>query len=348
MSEGFRAKMEERIFLKRMRHLLCCLALAAPLTVARAADAPASPPHNELLGQIVNIDRPDFKARGKITLHRLQPLAGQLLLSEAKGDPEWIIKTIHPWNPRLAALLRQMQIQELTLEEADLLLDGPSIVLKLLKAGIPEGELRQIDYQQGEGGGWRVTTGSLRLDRLPQGLNGLVLPLSSGGLGYERLEAEGDRDKGSGWLTGLALQGWRVARLEGAGEVTGRNSQGYPQRGAFTWKASGTRAPGLAGAAGRVPELAELLRFAGRNPASAEPVELGKVTMRVESDGSGNFLIRNLVVDAPWIHLRGEGVLEIRNGEDKNRLRLNLLAKTPQGREKRFKATIPLSALVRS
>ncbi|MBF0190299.1 MAG: hypothetical protein HQL99_04010 [Magnetococcales bacterium] len=334
-----------------MRNLLICAALAVPLSLAWAGDAPsssASSPPKELLGQIVNIDRSDFKAKGKVALHRLQPLAGQLILSEARGDPDWILKTISPWNPALARILGEMNIQEVTLADADLLLDGPGIVLKLARAAIPEGRVEQVDYQQGAGGVWRVTTGALKLERLPAGLHPGLLPLSVGAMGFAGLEAAGDREKGSGWASGVFAQGWRIARVEGVGEVTSRDGQGRPLKGVFSWNTSGTHAPGLQGAAKRVPELAEMLRFAGRDPFSREPVDLGTLAMRVESDGQGKFLIRNLRVDAPWVRLRGEGVLETRGQEKAQSLRLDLVAKTPSGKEKRFKINLPLQSLVPS
>ncbi|MBF0272934.1 MAG: hypothetical protein HQL98_12850 [Magnetococcales bacterium] len=338
--------------MKIMRNLLCCAVLVMPFPLAWAGDAPsssspASPPPRELLGQIVNIDRNDFKAKGKVALHRLQPLAGQLTLSEARGDPDWILKTISPWNPALARILGEMKIQEVTLADADLLLDGSKIVLKLARAAIPEGRVEQVDYQQGDGGVWRVETGALNLDRLPAGLNPGLLPLSAGAVGFARLEAAGDREKGRGWANGVFAQGWRIARVEGEGEVTSRDSQGRPLKGVFTWNTSGTYAPGLQGAAKRVPELAEMLRFAGRDPFSRESVDLGKLSMRVESDGQGRFLIQNVRVEAPWVRLRGEGILETQGKEEAQRLRLDLVARTPAGKEKRFKINLPLRTLVK-
>ncbi|MBF0626842.1 MAG: hypothetical protein HQL91_01335 [Magnetococcales bacterium] len=319
-----------------------------PLCLLWAADEPASPPPRELFAQVVNIDRPDFKAKGKIALHRLRPLAGQLMLSEAHGDPEWIYTTIAPWNGGLVAMLRQLKIETLTLADADLLLDGPKINLSLAQAVIPEGRIDQVAYQKEEAGVWQVATAALRLERLPKGLDGLVMPLLSGAVGLDRLEASGDRERGKGWASGVFGPGWRVARLEGAGEVTGRNEAGHPVRGVFTWNASGTRMPGLRGAAGQIPELAELLRFAGRDPRSADPVDLGKVAMRVESDGQGTFGIKDLRVDASWVQLYGEGVLLFRGVGQQGRLQLNVLAKTPTGKEKRFKIDLPLKALVKS
>ncbi|MEO5345976.1 MAG: hypothetical protein H7834_06320 [Magnetococcus sp. YQC-9] len=314
-----------------------------------AAEAPATPPPRELLGQIVNIDRPDFKAKGKIALHRLQPLAGQLILNDAKGDPEWIFKTIAPWNPRLSTLLQEMKIEELALTETDLLLDGPKIDWKVAKVAIPEGQMAGVVYQQGEGGVWQLSTRTLQLERLPAGLRGMVIALAPGAMGFDRLEAAGDRDRGSGWATGVFGQGWRVARLDGTGEVTGRDAQGRPNRGGFTWNASGTRAPTLVQAAKKVPELAELLRFGGRDPASKEPIDLGKVVLKVESNGQGVFAIRKIQVDAPWIQLSGDGTLEMKGGAGgHDRLRLNLLAKRPDGTQKKFKTTIPLATLVKS
>ncbi|MBF0165566.1 MAG: hypothetical protein HQM01_13880 [Magnetococcales bacterium] len=327
--------------------LLTALLLALPASHA-GAETQAAPPPRELLGQIVNIDRPEFKAKGRIALHRLNPLAGQLILSESKGDPEWIFKTIAPWNPRLASFLKGLKIEDLALTETDLLLDGAKIDWKVAEIAIPEGRVEQVVYQQEEGGLWNLAAQTLRLERLPKGLQGVVVSLTPGAMGFDRLQASGDRERGSGHATGVFGQGWRVARLEGSGEVTGRDAQGRPNRGGFTWKGSGTRAPGLATAAKKVPELAELLRFAGRDPGSKEPVELGKITLRVESDGLGLFTLQKIQLDAPWIQLAGDGALELKGGAGgKDQLRMNLLAKRPDGGTKRFKVTIPVTTLVK-
>ncbi|NGZ07483.1 MAG: hypothetical protein G8237_14140 [Magnetococcales bacterium] len=309
-----------------------------------SAEGTPSPPPRELMAQIVNIDREDFKAKGRITLHRLQPLAGQLVLTEAKGDPEWIFKTIAPWNPGLAGFLRDLKIRELTLADADLLLDGPKTQLEVAQAAIPEGRIQQVAYQQESGGGWRVTTAAMRLDRLPQGLSSLLMPLS-GGVGVERLQAEGDREQGQGMASGVFGPGWRVARLEGAGAVTGRDGRGRPVTGQFSWNGVDAVLSGLQQAVRQVPQLADLLRFAGQDPKSTEPVALSKVTTRVESDGQGRFVLRTVQVDAPWVRLSGEGTLQMRRADQgEPMLRLNLLAKNRQGQERRFKIHIPISA----
>ncbi|GAB0056836.1 hypothetical protein SIID45300_01151 [Candidatus Magnetaquicoccaceae bacterium FCR-1] len=325
------------------------LALALLLLPAPHAEAePQTAPPRELLGQIVNIDRPEFKAKGRIALHRLNPLAGQLILSESRGDPEWIFKTITPWNPRLAAFLKELKIEDLALTETDLLLDGPRIDWKVAEMAIPEGRVEQLIHRQEEGGLWNLSARNLRLERLPKGLQGVVVSLAPGAMGFDRLEASGDRERGSGHATGVFGQGWRMTRLEGSGEVTGRDGQGRPSRGGFTWKGSGVRAPGLASAAKKVPELAELLRFAGRNPGSKEPVDLGKIDLRVESDGQGLFTIKKIDLNAPWIQLAGDGALEMKGGAGgKDQLRLNLLAKRPDGDTKRFKITLPVATLVK-
>ncbi|MBF0214901.1 MAG: hypothetical protein HQM00_15295 [Magnetococcales bacterium] len=333
----------------RGRSLLLWIGLMVPCSLSagtEGGESPAIPPARELLGQVVNIDRSDYKAKGRIALHRLQPLAGQLILSEARGNPDWIFKTIAPWNPGLARLLDGMKIEELTLTDADLLLDGPTTLLKLGQAAIPEGRVERVDYRQEAGGVWRVESGAVRFDRLPSGLSGVLMALS-GAVGLDRLEASGDRERGTGWAGGVFGPGWQVARLDGSGEVTGRDDQGRPARGVFRWTAAGTQVPGLRDAAKQVPELAGLLRFAGRDPHSAESVALGKVAMRVESKGQGTFLIQELRVDAPWVQLQGEGALETRGGQGKERLRLALSAKNRTGQEKRFKIDLPLASLVK-
>ncbi|MBF0428326.1 MAG: hypothetical protein HQL94_05340 [Magnetococcales bacterium] len=314
------------------------------LTPVFAAETSASQPVRELLSQYVNIDRADFKAKGKITLHRLQPLAGQLVLSQAQGDPEWIFKTIAPWNPALSKILRDMHIKELNLAEADLLLDGSRIQLDLQKATIPEGWVENVRFQQNEGGEWRVETAKLRLESMPYRFNSVALPLI-GAMGFDQMQASGNREKGQALASKVFGQGWRGNRLEGSGEVLARDGKGSPILTHVAWNATGVHAPGLQHAAARVPALGDLLRFAGKDPKKQEPLDFERVLMQVEADNGGTVRIKSVRVEAPWVTISGDGSWTTK-GKDGERAKLNLLAKTPDGKEKRFKATFPLSSLV--
>ncbi|MEO5334622.1 MAG: hypothetical protein H7839_21610 [Magnetococcus sp. YQC-5] len=312
------------------------------LSQPQAGDAPAAMPPRELLSQFVNIDRNEFKAKGKITLHRLQPLAGQLTLSFAQGDPEWIFKTIAPWNPSLSRLLQEMKIKELTLSDAALLLDGEQIDLRMNQATIPEGDVEGLTYQKHNEGIWNIQTAKMRLKRVPHPFNQGFLSWVSEAVGFDQMQASGNRQKGHGWAIGLFAQGWRIGRLEGTGEVGPLDKQGRPTRATFAWKAEKIHAPGLQGPAARIPALGEILRFVGKDPKKQEPLTMNQFICLIESV-EGEMRIQSMRLEAPWVHISGNGVLEPNNAQKKGRLKLNLTAKRPDGKEKRFMVEIPLA-----
>lgn len=324
-------------------HFVCWILIAVGFQCASllAAEPPTTPAPRELLSQFVNIDQPDFKAKGKIALHRLQPLAGQLILSEAHGNPDWIFKTIAPWNSQVAKFLQQIKIKELTLADGDLLLDGQLIKLRLNKATIPEGWVENVNYQVEDNRSWNLQTARLRLDRAPDALQSFLL-MGGGAMGFDRLQATGNWQTGQGWAEGVFGQGWRIGRLEGNGEVGDWNSQGKPGKGLFSWQATKVALTGLQSAATHIPALADLLRYAGKNPDKQEPLQFDQVKLELEDKGGPSVRIKNVRMDSGWLEVWGEGSVEKKSQQ----VTLNLTAKTPKNNKKLFKLHFPISALV--
>ncbi len=318
--------------------------IALPSWGGAAQSATEQPVKQPLLSQFVNIDRGDFQAKGKIALYRLQPLAGQLTLEHAHGNPEWIFKTIAPWNPSLSNILKSIDIKELTLNDGDVSLDGKQVDLRWQKATIPEGWIEGLIFQQQELGGWNLKTAKMRLERLPVAVKSwLVL---AGEVGFERLEAAGDRTKGSGWAEGVYGPGWSVGRLIGSGEVQAWNKKGHISQSAFSWTASQVVSPALKLLAARIPALGELLRFAGKDPKKQESYPLDQLQMQVESDGGDTIRIKQVRLESPWLKADGEGRIVLKGKRDTWKVMLNQLAKTPGGKEKRFKIHFSFADLV--
>ncbi|MBF0127245.1 MAG: hypothetical protein HQM02_08540 [Magnetococcales bacterium] len=293
---------------------------------AAPPESPAAAPPRELLSQYVDFDRDDFKAKGKITLHRLQPLAGQLRLSEASGDPAWIFKTIAPWNPALASLLTALRIRELTLSDGNLLLDGKRVDLRLQKAAIPEGGLEDAVWRVGEDGRWEVSTGPLRLERLPSRLDRLLLSLT-GTVGYRRMQAAGDAREGSGWAEEIFGEGWSASRLEGSG-----SREWNPPATRLHWHADRIVTRDRRALTKKLPVAGEILRFAGQDPAATEPLRFERAEVRGILAPDGSARIPELKLDAAWVKLNGNGKVDA-----EGMVTLELIATRPDGKQKRFK-----------
>ncbi|MBF0126214.1 MAG: hypothetical protein HQM02_03285 [Magnetococcales bacterium] len=322
------------------------MGVCLPLLLASGGGVAAQeePTPRELLSQFVDIDRGDFKAKGKVTLHRLQPLAGRLQLSSASGNPEWIFKTIAPWNPNLAKVLGEMNIRELTLEEGSLLLDGKLVDLQLNKAVIPEGWLEGVVLKTRDEGSWNIRTHRLRLERVPGHFNRFALPLQ-GAVGFERMQASGNARQGSGQAEGIFAGGWRGTRLTGSGEVVATGKSGQPATTKFDWQADGVDAPAMQGLAGKVPLVREILRFVGQEIDGGAPLHFDQMRLQVMVEASGAARIRNLRLVAPWGEIGGEGALEPGDKTGGGRLTLNLTARRGDGQQKRFKGVFPIAAL---
>ncbi|MBF0180522.1 MAG: hypothetical protein HQM03_10920 [Magnetococcales bacterium] len=305
----------------RLFLLFAALVVAGPLFAAEA------PPPKELFGQYVDIDRADLKAKGKITLHRLQPLAGQLRLEHASGDPGWIFKTISPWNSGLSSLLQGLNIKQLALTDGDLLLDGRRVDLRLKKAVIPEGGLDDVTLQVRENGTWVIRTARMRKEPVPGNVVGFLAPFAAGKAGYERMEAAGDALKGAGWGEGVFGEGWRARRVEGTGE---RPAPSTATR--FDWKAEAIDAPGLRDLAARIPSVAEMLRFGGKESAPAEALRFDRSSARVMYEPNGAVVIEEVRLEAPWLQVTGNGKLD-----NQGRLVLDLTASNAAGQKKRFR-----------
>ncbi|MEO5340259.1 MAG: hypothetical protein H7837_07060 [Magnetococcus sp. MYC-9] len=167
-----------------------------------------------LLAQQIRIDRPDLKMSGEIVLRSLQPLAGELRLQQARGEPRHIFAGVMRLVPGVTGVMDGffdvLEIHDLDLAGLVITVNREGYALQLASATIPEGELQQVTGRFNSNRVWQLASGGLRLAQVPLRLKkGLpAMPLSyrtlqANGSGQERLSLEVEKVR-VGHLAALA------------------------------------------------------------------------------------------------------------------------------------------------
>ncbi len=172
-------------------------------------------PSRQLLSQVLNIDEPHMKVRGRFSLHNLRPLAGELRLDEVAGDPRRAMRRFLDHFPQYQRILQRVDITDLKVRDLKVEVGLKEINFWAARVGIPGGHWQRVTGHIGEEGWW-VRSGPLRLDRIPMHNQRLQILAP---VGFKALNAAGDRKQGAFRVTDGFVRSAEAGVLEASGEL---------------------------------------------------------------------------------------------------------------------------------
>ncbi|MBF0162691.1 MAG: hypothetical protein HQL88_10445 [Magnetococcales bacterium] len=290
-------------FVKR----LALLGLLIQPVVAFSQDAASLPAGRGLLAQQIRIERPDLKMNGEIVLRSLQPLAGELRLQQARGEPRQIFAAVMRLVPgakgALDGLFEQVEIHDLDLQDLVITLAPEGYTLQLASATIPEGVLEQVTGRLNGQKEWQLSSGALRLKHIPLASNKGGKPRS---LSYRKLEMTG----------------------------TGQES--------FSATVSKPRVGHLAGLADPTGFFGDVLRAMGfAQGMGSAPLSLDRLSVAAVIDAQ-RMVSRTLQLQAPHASASGQATMAWQ--PHPRQLHLNMAVTTADQSVKHFQTVLPVSA----
>ena len=181
-------------------------------------EAEPARPGQILLAQKIHLDRKKLKAEGELILRSLRPLTGTLHFKKSRGDlRQFLAKMIDRFygkNNSVSRVIRQLEIEDLSLEDFSITITEKGYILKLGSAVIPEGHLRDVTGWLDHEGHWSVSSGALVLTKIPLRIKPPLEPIP---LSYHRLKASGDVEAGFS----LYLEKINIAKLPKQSDPSG-------------------------------------------------------------------------------------------------------------------------------
>ncbi|MBF0456239.1 MAG: hypothetical protein HQL72_15655 [Magnetococcales bacterium] len=273
-----------------------------------------------LLAKHLDLDLPDIKIKGKISLYSLAPLSGKLEIQEADGDPRRIFELISESTGLLHGLSTQLPIKQLNLKGFVLTMTKQGLAFKFSKAVIPEGFLEQVVGEVRTDKLWSIRSGKLYLTDFPvpeQKWRMGRMQINPFPLGYASLVAHGEEKKGEVTLQKLFTQGVKSTHLKVWAEQLKKDGRvDLSLEGEGVTVADPGRYPDQTGL------VKNILAYAGKGSKPSIPLMFDRVVARGVAS-PGNLHINPLRLSARDLQVWGEVVGK------KPQMEIKLTAKSP-------------------
>lgn len=300
--------------------------ITSPLTKAKMGSA--------LLEKVIRINRPDLRARGRLILRSLSPMAGELRLREARGNPRWLFSRL-PSGTTRSLLTQHLDIRNLSLKAMRIFTSGNGFEFGAAQIAIPEGAWANLSGRLGHSGNWQLQSGPFQWTRSwPQwGSWQPLLPV-----GFKTLAAAGDRTGGEVHITNFFLHDIAAQGLLIRADT-------HPQFGQEALQAtvevtlSQVRIPAKRILAAQAGFAEELFRATGFEPHPVDGLHLHRVYLRATLE-ERKIRLQTVEMAGPGFKLQGSG--RGRWTPAPGQLHMHWTVKTAEKPEKQFKTAFSL------